>query len=274
MKTTLALAMIVAAVAAVPAMGGGARTPGNSVRSATVLRTPAPWPATPMSSGRGRTIALDESYAILDTTSIFQADRGLKKVADPPPTPERALPVFRAAMFDEGGPLALMEIPSGRGGTRVEYLREGQTFAWDGSRVLSITPDLLILAPTASAGDAAGLEVVIGCDLKGKQIGSLPLAPPYVPNNPTTARTPRTGTSRFGRGLGMTGVTPAGFFGNETTWSTGNADAVTGITGEPLTPPPPSESSVTAAPRLTFGRQNRPSVPMGPTSRPTTPNMR
>jgi hypothetical protein len=90
----------------------------------------------------------------------------------------RQVPVFRGVMIDDNGPLALMEIPDANGGMSNEYLREGQTVPWGDSKVLSITFDKLRLSRIpAYAWQNSWIDVSIGFDLNGRQIGTLPLLP-------------------------------------------------------------------------------------------------
>jgi hypothetical protein len=278
MRNAIVWTIVVAAAMAVPALGGGARTPAASNRNSVANRTRNVLPAMPIGGGSGRMIQLGDSYSVLDTLSIFNANRGVPTTrttggGGPPPPPPA--PVFRASFFDEIGPLALMEIPDGRSGTTVEYLREGQTFSWDGSKVLNITPDILFLSRTSSAGGVTETEVVIGRDLNGKQIGAVPTVPGYVSQDMAgPARNPGTGVPGRGRGRSGPGGARGAFTGNAL-FGPGNTGGVTGVpAGVSLDPPLPPGSADDMANRMAQRRQIQLGALTEPASLPATANFR
>ena len=270
MRNAIVWAMMAALAAAVPAMGGGTRTPPANNRNSMANRTRNILPAAPIGSGTGRIIQLEEGYSVLERTSIFDANRGrptgptTSTGRTPPPMPET--PVFRASMFDDLGPLALMELPDGQGGTKAEYLREGETFSWDGSKVLEITTDILFLSRSSGVGGMTETEVAIGRDLSGRQIGTLPTMPGYVPQDLAgPVRSPGTGSTRLGRGRGVRGGTPGGLFSNGISNVPANAISPLGaLIGSPLDPPLPPGSADDIAGRMARRRQNQLRVPMEP----------
>ena len=284
MKNAMAWAMMVVAAMTVPALAGGGRTPAANPRTPSSSRIGAALPAMPIGGGSGRVIELGESYTLLDKTSIFDANRGVvpgpatnRKGDDvtPPPPPPRALPVYRAAMTDDFGPVALLEIPNSRGGTTVEYLREGDTFSWDGSKVVEITPEVLNLSRMSSSGLVTTIEVVIGRDLSGRQIGSLPTTPSYVPLDAAGARNTGTGLARTPRGRGTLGSTPGGFMNTGTLAIPGaTTGAPGGLVGSPLDPPLPPGSADALAVRMAQRRQNQLSALTEPASMPATSGVR
>jgi hypothetical protein len=171
-------------VATVPAFAlegrGAVKQSGATSRPTTV----AP-PTSPINAPKSPVVPLAEPYAILNTVSIFAVDHrsaeGRMKRTEQPAlvrvTPPSA-PVFRGVIIDDNGPLALMEVPDGNGGTSTEYLREGQTVSWSNSKVLSITLDKLRLSRTSVYGwQDSGVDIPIGFNLNGQQIGTLPLLP-------------------------------------------------------------------------------------------------
>jgi hypothetical protein len=275
MKNAMAWTMLAVAAMTAPALAGGARTPAANPRTPGSSRLGTALPAMPIGSGSGQTIELGEGYSLLEKTSIFDAHRGLgptttttgPKPGDIAPPPPRALPVYRAAMFDDVGPVALLEIPDLRGRTTVEYLREGDTFSWDGSTVVDITPDVLSLSRTSSSGQVTTTEVAIGRDFSGRKIGDLPTTPSYVPLDASGART---------NGIGMTrprgrGVTPGGLYNTGTLTTPGPLGA---LTGSPLDPPLPPGSADALAARMMQRRQNQLSALIEPASMPATSGVR
>jgi hypothetical protein len=283
MRNAFVWAMMVAAAMTVPALAGGGGMPGNGVRNSGANRTRNVLPAMPVGGGSGQVIQLSESYSILDTTSIFRADRGAKEdgVGPPPPPPPppapRVSPVFRAAMVDDVGPLALVEISDGKGGMTVEYLREGQTFFWDGSKVLGITLDSLRLSRPAIAGALPWLDVPIGCNLNGRQIGALPTTPAYLSNDATGAIRNTGGTTGIGRGrvpgamrgATMNGGLPGGIMSGSLPDGTTPA-----VIGAAIDPPLPTGSADDLAGRMALRRQNQLSGLTEPVSLPATSTVR
>jgi hypothetical protein len=202
---TLIVSVYLSIAATAPAFAGEngvvVKHPGATARSSRLTEPPAPLNM----NNRGDT-KLGSAYAILDTRSIF-AQSGIGEGAKPtvrngPPRilAERPAPVFRGAMIDDIGSLALMEIQEADGSTRTEYLREGQTVSWGDAKVLRITMDTLRLSRVpVFAGQMSWIDVAIGCNLNGAQIGTLPVVAGSgnVLNRPGLPRPGVTGSFRW-----------------------------------------------------------------------------
>jgi hypothetical protein len=195
---TLIMTAFLAMVAAVPTFALEGRVAGKQSNATSRPTTAAP-PTSPINTPKSPAIPLAEPYAILNTMSIFAVDhrsaesrtKGVEQSSLVRYTPP-STPVFRGVMIDDNGPLALMEIPDSSGGMRNEYLREGQTVSWGDSKVLSITLDNLRLSLTpAFAWQHSWIDIPIGCNLNGQQIGTLPVIPGRGTGSSPNRRSPR-----------------------------------------------------------------------------------
>jgi hypothetical protein len=201
MKSRLVIALILAMTAVTPVFGGGGGGGGGGGRGGrgggrTAGGAGGPNNADRMSAmggggmtggvrgGRGMQIQLSDSYAILDTTSIFaQNRRAVGDTSDQiiiPPPQRGTAPVFRGTMIDDTGAIALMEIQQG-GGTVAEYLRAGDSVPYNNSKVIEVTLDHLRLSRVQISADSLPyMDLPPGFDLDGNQVGVMPSTPSYI----------------------------------------------------------------------------------------------
>jgi hypothetical protein len=129
---------------------------------------------------------LTEDYAIMDTTSIFARDRiaidpNYIEVPQPPvirqQVPRGEAPIFRGVMIDKDkGPVALVEMASQeRGGTPTnDYLKPGDTIAWNGDKVVDVTMDGMLVLQ----GDT-NVMIPIGHNVDNQQVSQLSTVAQY-----------------------------------------------------------------------------------------------
>jgi hypothetical protein len=155
-------------------------TPTNN--TSRTNRTAAATPTTPLrSNGSGQRIQLSNDYAILDTTSIFAQNRRAVSSSEVNPADVQpvvfrgASPVVRAAMIDDLGPLALLEVQQRDGSLAALYVRKGDTVEYANAKVLDVTLEYLRLSRASTGeGSSAYFDVPVGRNLDGQISGVLP----------------------------------------------------------------------------------------------------
>lgn len=254
-------------------------------------------------TGRGTQIQLSESYAILDTTSIFAQNRRAARIDDfvdtqPAqivvriPTVRMEAPVFRGTVVDDTGkPIAVMEVRQPDGTYKADYLQQGDPVEYSNSKVLEVTLDYLRLARVqASANSLPYIDIQPGFNLDGTQMGSLPNTPTYLSQDAQGLSNGQNAGGRGGRGGrggagGMGGMTGGmggmGGGGGRTGGGGGYVGTTAGsmatsLVNPALDPPLPPGSSDDIAGRMASRRQIQMSGAAGtaapaPSAAPTTP---
>jgi hypothetical protein len=234
---------------------------GGASAAAARVKTPAD-PTPSLVHKNSIAPPLTEENNIFSTVSIFSSSRRPADIAPPTgsgntlgtgirPQPVPS-PVFRGVMNVDSGTVALIEVPDSSGNTRSQYVRVGETLK--GATVLSISFESMRLSRApVYAGQEPWVDVPIGCNLEGNQVGTLPMA-----------------VGTYGGAMANQPGMPRADVMGALRRPVGNFRAAT-VTGSPLDPALPPGSADDLATRMALRRQMQLRGPTGESATPETP---